>query len=111
MNCLIERFLVQMMHDCGVKLFATDSQIIKNMRLHQSVCGIHLHFIPRRLNAFLVQMMRDCGVKLFATDSQIIKNIRLHQSVNLWHSFAYLNCVIEIIFRLDDAYLPQIRRL
>jgi hypothetical protein len=78
------------------------------MRLHQSVCGIHLYFIPRRLNAFLVQMIRDCGVKLFATDSQIIK---LHQSVNLWHSFAYLNCFIEIIFRSDDFYLPQIHRL
>ena len=32
----IERFLVQMMRDCGVKLFATDSQIIKIIRLHQS---------------------------------------------------------------------------
>jgi hypothetical protein len=101
-----------MMRDCGVKLFATDSQIIKIIRLHQSEnlwhsFGFHTSAIER----FFVQMMRDCGVKLFATGSQIIKFIRLHQSVNLWHSFAYLNCFIEIIFRSDDFYLPQIHRL
>jgi len=93
-----------MIRDCGVKLFATDSQIIKIIRLHQSENLWHsFAFHTSAIERFLVQMMHDCGVKLFATDSQIIKIIRLHQSENLWHSFAFHTSAIERISRSEDA--------
>jgi hypothetical protein len=85
-----------MIRDCGVKLFATDSPIIKFIRLNQSVNLWHsFAFHTSAIERFLVQMIRDCGVKLFATDSPIIKFIRLNQSVNLWHSFAFHTSAIE----------------
>jgi hypothetical protein len=49
-----------MIRDCGVKLFATDSPIIKYIRLNQSANLWHsFAFHTSAIERFLVQMMRD----------------------------------------------------